>query len=63
MHVKCLHFLLLQMKKDILASLRSDQDPQSVLLLFATEAFGMGADVSDICRIIHVGPPMTMESK
>lgn len=34
-----------------------------IRLLFATEAYGMGTDSSDIRRVIHVGPPATIESK
>jgi superfamily II DNA helicase RecQ len=30
-------------------------------LLFATEAFSMGVDVPDVRRIIHIGPPATLE--
>lgn len=32
----------------------------SVKLVFATEALGMGADIADIRRIIHVSPPKTL---
>ena len=32
-------------------------------LLFATEAYGIGADSPDIRRVVHVGPPNTIESK
>ena len=32
-------------------------------LLLATEAYSMGVDVNDICRIVHAGPPSSMESK
>lgn len=36
--------------------------PNSVLrFLFVTVAFGMGIDCPDIRRVIHVGPPRTME--
>ena len=38
--------------------------PNSVLrLLFATEAYGMGADAPDVRRIIHITPPKSIESK
>jgi len=30
--------------------------------VFATEALGMGVDISDIRRIIHIGPPYSIES-
>lgn len=32
-----------------------------IRLLFATEAFSMGVDVPDIRRIIHIGPPNSIE--
>ena len=31
-------------------------------LLFATEAYGMGIDVPDIRKIVHIGPPSNLES-
>ena len=34
-----------------------------IRLIFATEAFGMGVDVPDIARIIHVGTPTNLECK
>lgn len=34
-----------------------------VRLLFATEALSMGTDITNIRRIIHVGPPTSLESK
>lgn len=30
-------------------------------LLFATEAYSMGTDVEDIRRVIHFGPPSSIE--
>ena len=38
------------------------QDSGTIRLLFATEAYGMGIDVSDIRHIVHVGPPNNIES-
>jgi ATP-dependent helicase YprA (DUF1998 family) len=35
----------------------------SVRLLLATEAFGMGTDVRDIRRVVHIGPPKCREGK
>ena len=35
----------------------------NISLLFATEAYGMGADAPNIRRIIHYGPPTSVESK
>ena len=32
-----------------------------IRFLFVTVAFGMGIDCPDIRRIIHIGPPRTME--
>ena len=32
-------------------------------LLFATEAYGMGADAPDVRRVIHITPPNSIESK
>ena len=40
----------------------TDQDGH-IRLLFATEAYGMGADAPDVRRIIHIGPPASLESK
>ena len=34
-----------------------------IRLLFATEAYGMGADAPDIRKIMHFGPPTSLESK
>ena len=49
------------MKKDISEEFAS---PNSNLrLLFATEAYSMGTDVADIRYVVHVGPPMSLESK
>ena len=33
-----------------------------IRILFATEAFGMEIDISDIRAIVHVGVPRTLES-
>lgn len=39
-------------------------EPSSHLkLLFATEAYSMGTDAPNIRRIIHFGPPSSLESK
>lgn len=32
-------------------------------VLFATEAFGMGADAPDIREVTHLSPPTTLESE
>ena len=53
--------MLFQMKETVMNRL---MNPSDVLkLLFATEVFGMGVNVPDIRRIIHVVTPATMESK
>ncbi len=41
------------------SSFRGDK----VRLVFATEALGMGVDIPDVRRIIHIGPPYSVESK
>ena len=35
----------------------------TIKLLLATEAYGMGVDNPDIRRVIHAGPPCTLESR
>ena len=32
-------------------------------LLMATEAYSMGTDAPDIRRVVHIGPPGSVESK
>ncbi len=39
------------------------KENSQIRILFATEAFGMGIDISDIRVIVHVGVPRTLESK
>ncbi|XP_053383956.1 uncharacterized protein LOC123534117 [Mercenaria mercenaria] len=41
----------------------TDKQASSIRILVATEAYGMGMDVSDIRNIVHVGPPSTLECK
>ena len=54
-------FLTLKMKSLITTSMKT---PNSTLrLLFATEAYGMGTDAPDIKRVVHFGPPASLESK
>ena len=51
---------VLQMKSLIDSDMRN---PAGALrLLFATEAYGMGIDVLDIRKIVHIGPPSNLES-
>ena len=33
-----------------------------IRLLFATEAYSMGADAPDIRRVVHAGPPCTVKT-
>ena len=51
----------MQVKKTIVKDM-TDPDGR-IRLLFATEAYGMGADAPDVRRIIHIGPPSSLESK
>ena len=55
-----MHFSF-QMKKDI--TNRMQECGGDLRVPLATEAFGMGTDAPDVRHIIHVGPPMTTESK
>ncbi|XP_070581643.1 ATP-dependent DNA helicase RecQ-like [Ptychodera flava] len=49
-----------KMKTAVLQDMTSPSS--SLRLLFATEAYGMGADAVDVTRIIHAGPPRTLET-
>ena len=53
--------LFSQKKKQIADVMRQLAGP--VRLLFATEAYGMGADAPDIRHIFHIGPPNSIECK
>lgn len=46
------------MKVDIAS--RMGKHNASLRLLLATEAFGMGVDVADIRRVVHIGVPHTL---
>lgn len=39
------------------------QPDSDLRLLFATEAYSMGTDAPDIRRIVHAGPPHSLESE
>ena len=52
-------WLSLQMKEAIFKAMRDASGP--VRVLFATQAYGMGADAPNIRNIIHIGPPSTPE--
>lgn len=47
----------------ILESLQRPQEESSIRLIFASVALGMGADLKHVRRVIHAGPPSTLESK
>ena len=47
----------------ILASLQKPSQECSIKLIFASVALGMGADLKNVKRVIHAGPPSTLESK
>lgn len=49
------------MKADI--TQRFSQKLNSLRIVFATEALGMGIDIADIRQIVHIGPPVDLESK
>lgn len=49
------------MKEAISKAMRDPLGP--VRVLFATQAYGMGADAPNIRNIIHIGPPSTPEGK
>ena len=53
--------IMLQMKELISKSMLCAES--TLKLLFATEAYGMGADAPDVERIIHISPPNCLESK
>ena len=48
------------MKKEVIDGMQTMNC--GIRLLFATEAYGMGADPKQVRRIIHAGVPRTMES-
>jgi superfamily II DNA helicase RecQ len=53
--------LLIKTKSDI--SEEFSKPDSKLRLIFATDAYGMGVDVADIKRIVHVGTPTNLESK
>lgn len=53
-------YFYFQTKKHIVHDFASSKG--EIKLLFATEAYGMGADASDVRRILHLGPPNSLES-
>ena len=47
----------------ILTSLQKPDEECNIRLIFASVALGMGADLTNIKRVVHAGPPSTLESK
>lgn len=52
----------LQLKNLILTSLQKPEHQCHVKLIFASVALGMGADLRNVKRVIHAGPPTCLES-
>ena len=53
--------LTFQVKDELSKLMRK---PEShIRILFATEAFSMGADSPNIRKVVHIGPPTTVESE
>ncbi|XP_060585559.1 ATP-dependent DNA helicase RecQ-like [Ruditapes philippinarum] len=48
--------------KMTLANLQKSPDQCSLRLVFASVALGMGADLRHVERVIHTGPPSTLET-
>ena len=57
-----LQFIYFPQLKYIITSAMKDSN-NSLRLLLATEAYGMGTDAPDVRRIVHITPPATIESK
>ncbi|KAL4226831.1 hypothetical protein ACF0H5_014809 [Mactra antiquata] len=52
-----------QLKKLILNQLQKPASECTIRLIFSSVALGMGADLQNVSRIIHAGPPSTLESE
>ncbi|WAR08796.1 LOW QUALITY PROTEIN: BLM-like protein, partial [Mya arenaria] len=52
----------LQLKQMILDSLQKPPEHCSIRLVFASVALGMGADLQHVKRVIHAGPPSSLET-
>ena len=50
-----------QLKKHIVQTLQEEES--AIRLIFASVALGMGADLRHVKRVIHAGPPTSLESK
>ncbi len=48
------------MKAEILEEIK--KETSNIRVIFATSALGMGVDAPNITRVIHIGPPCTLES-
>ena len=48
------------MKAEILEEIKTETS--NIRVIFATSALGMGVDAPGIVRVIHIGPPSTLES-
>ena len=46
------------MKEEILSRLLENN--QTLRVVFATVAFGMGVDISNVRQVVHIGPPRTI---
>jgi len=55
-------FLFFQLKEMILRKLQTPPETCCIRLIFASVSLGMGADLKHIQRVIHAGPPTTLES-
>jgi hypothetical protein len=50
-----------QLKKHIVETLQTERS--TIRLIIASVALGMGADLRHVKRVIHAGPPTSLESK
>ncbi|KAL4233931.1 hypothetical protein ACF0H5_008603 [Mactra antiquata] len=53
---------LSELKKLILNQLQKPAYECTIRLIFSSVALGMGADLQNVSRIIHAGPPSTLET-
>ncbi|WAR12557.1 WRN-like protein [Mya arenaria] len=50
------------LKKSIHSSLQKPEEDCSIRLIISSVALGIGADLTHVKRVIHAGPPTTMET-